>query len=595
MLSLFGSGIGRGIAIGPAYVLKNSEIEIPEFKIRPEEVGIEIARFKAAVDATAEQYQSILENLPSDAPKESAAFVEAHMMMLQDPLLVDESIAIIKRDCINAESALSQQSESLIKVFEQMQDAYLRNKKTDVQHITNRLLRSLLAIVSHSLDEFNDEDLSGKVIVSKDLSPADTMFVKDRKVSAFVTDLGSQISHTAIVARSLKLPAVVGLHGSTQYIEDNDLLIVDGMRGIIFINPTSGVLKQYRGILRKIREREVNLGRLVRRASKTLDGQRIVLTANIETIKELKEVERVNAAGVGLYRTEYLFMNRATAPSEEEQFKAYQRIVTRLGKPIVIRTLDVGGDKQMAFNYAKKKSSESPLGMRAVRLCLNNMGLFKPQLRAILRASAFGKVSIMIPMLSNIDEVSQVLSLIKATKKELRQEGIAFDRRIKVGGMIEVPAAAIAADLFAKHLDFLSIGTNDLIQYTLAIDRVDDAVNYLYDPIHPAVLNLIKHVIKAGDRASIPVSLCGEMAANQNYTKLLLGLGLTHFSMDATYLLDIKAQVLGSNIQQLRRLVHKVLSASTPSEARDNLTALNHYPMRAPESKDKNLVQPKAK
>ena len=595
MLSLFGSGIGRGIAIGPAYVLKNSEIEIPEFKIRPEEVGIEIARFKAAVDATAEQFQSILESLPSDAPKESAAFVEAHMMMLQDPLLVDESIAIIKRDCINAESALSQQSESLIKVFEQMQDAYLRNKKTDVQHITNRLLRSLLAIVSHSLDEFNDEDLSGKVIVSKDLSPADTMFVKDRKVSAFVTDLGSQISHTAIVARSLKLPAVVGLHGSTQYIEDNDLLIVDGMRGIIFINPTSGVLKQYRGILRKIREREVNLGRLVRRTSKTLDGQRIVLTANIETIKELKEVERVNAAGVGLYRTEYLFMNRATAPSEEEQFKAYQRIVTRLGKPIVIRTLDVGGDKQMAFNYAKKKSSESPLGMRAVRLCLNNMGLFKPQLRAILRASAFGKVSIMIPMLSNIDEVSQVLSLIKATKKELRQEGIAFDRRIKVGGMIEVPAAAIAADLFAKHLDFLSIGTNDLIQYTLAIDRVDDAVNYLYDPIHPAVLNLIKHVIKAGDRASIPVSLCGEMAANQNYTKLLLGLGLTHFSMDATYLLDIKAQVLGSNIQQLRRLVHKVLSASTPSEARDNLTALNHYPMRAPESKDKNLVQPKAK
>jgi len=595
MLSLFGSGIGRGIAIGPAYVLKNSEIEIPEFKIRPEEVGIEIARFKAAVDATAEQYQSILENLPSDAPKESAAFVEAHMMMLQDPLLVDESIAIIKRDCINAESALSQQSESLIKVFEQMQDAYLRNKKTDVQHITNRLLRSLLAIVSHSLDEFNDEDLSGKVIVSKDLSPADTMFVKDRKVSAFVTDLGSQISHTAIVARSLKLPAVVGLHGSTQYIEDNDLLIVDGMRGIIFINPTSGVLKQYRGILRKIREREVNLGRLVRRTSKTLDGQRIVLTANIETIKELKEVERVNAAGVGLYRTEYLFMNRATAPSEEEQFKAYQRIVTRLGKPIVIRTLDVGGDKQMAFNYAKKKSSESPLGMRAVRLCLNNMGLFKPQLRAILRASAFGKVSIMIPMLSNIDEVSQVLSLIKATKKELRQEGIAFDRRIKVGGMIEVPAAAIAADLFAKHLDFLSIGTNDLIQYTLAIDRVDDAVNYLYDPIHPAVLNLIKHVIKAGDRASIPVSLCGEMAANQNYTKLLLGLGLTHFSMAGTYLLDRKAQVLGSNIQQLRRLVHKVLSASTPSEARDNLTALNHYPMRAPESKDKNLVQPKAK
>ncbi len=581
MLSLFGSGIGRGIAIGPAYVLKTNEIEVPEFKIRPEEVNIEILRFRAAVTATAEQYQSILDHLPTDAPKESAAFVEAHMMMLQDPLLVDESIAIIKRDLINAESAVSQQSENLTKVFEQMQDAYLRNKKTDVQHITNRLLRNLLAIVSHSLDEFNDENLSGKVIVSNDLSPAETMFVKDRKIGAFVTDLGSQISHTAIVARSLKLPAVVGLHGSTQYIEDNDLLIVDGMRGIVLINPSAVVLKEYRGVLRQIKSREENLGRLIRKPSKTIDGQRITLTANIETIKELKEVERVNAAGIGLYRTEYLFMNRETAPSEEEQFKAYYRIVTRLKKPIVVRTLDVGGDKQMLFNYSNKKSSESPLGMRAVRLCLNNMSLFKPQLRAILRASAFGKVSLMIPMLSNLDEVTQVLTLIKTTKGELRAQGIEFDRRIKIGGMIEVPAAAIAAEQFAKHLDFLSIGTNDLIQYTLAIDRVDDAVNYLYDPIHPAVLSLIKHVIKAGEQANIPVSLCGEMAANPNYTKLLLGLGLTHFSMDATYLLGIKEQVIGANTQLLRKLVAKVLSASSPAEARAQLKTLNHYPMQA--------------
>ena len=576
MLSLFGSGIGRGIAIGPAYVLKNSEIEVPEFKIRSNEVDIEVARFYAAVEATAEQYDNILSQLPADAPKESAAFVEAHKMMLQDPLLVDESIAIIKRDLINAEAALSQQSNNLIKVFEQMQDAYLQNKKTDVQHITNRLLRSLLAIVSHTLDEFNEEDLSRKIIVSKDLSPADTMFVKDRKVAAFVTDLGSQISHTAIVARSLKLPAVVGLHGGTQYIEDNDLLIVDGMRGIILINPSAKVLKEYRAIVRKIRERETTLSRLVRRASKTKDGQKISLTANIETIKELKEVERVNAAGVGLYRTEYLFMNREVAPSEDEQFKAYYRIVTRLKKPIVIRTLDVGGDKRMDFEYPKKKSSESPLGMRAVRLCLNNLALFKPQLRAILRVSAFGKVSLMIPMLSNLDEVTQVLSLIKATKKELRAEGIAYDPRIKIGGMIEVPAAAIAADQFAKKLDFLSIGTNDLIQYTLAIDRVDDAVNYLYDPTHPAVLSLIKHVIKAGERANIPVSLCGEMAANQNYTKLLLGLGLRHFSMDATYLLDIKEKILLADMGKLKKQVHRILSAENPSQARDRLTALNH-------------------
>ncbi|MEO0367896.1 MAG: phosphoenolpyruvate--protein phosphotransferase [Pseudomonadota bacterium] len=575
MLSIFGSGIGRGIAIGPAYVLKNSEIEIPEFKIAPDEVDIEVARFNAAVEATAEQYQTILDQLPEDAPQESGAFIEAHQLMLKDPLLVEESIAIIKRDLINAEQALSQQSHNLIRVFEQMQDAYLRNKKTDVQHITNRLLRSLLAIVSHSLDEFNEEDLSGKVIVGKDLSPAETMFVKDRKVSAFVTDLGSQISHTAIVARSLKLPAVVGLHGSSQYIEDNDLLIVDGMRGVVLINPDEEVLKEYRATQRKIKKREQKLADLVNTPSKTADGHRITLSANIETIKELKEVERVNAAGVGLYRTEYLFMNRDEAPSEDEQFKTYHRIVSRLKKPIVIRTLDVGGDKQLDFSYARKKSSESPLGLRAVRLCLNNTELFKPQLRAILRVSAFGKVSMMIPMMSNIDEVFQVLNLIKETKKELRSEGIKFDRRIKIGGMIEVPAAAISADLFADKLDFLSIGTNDLIQYTLAIDRVDDAVNYLYDPIHPAVLSLIKHVIKAGNKARIPVSLCGEMAGNRQYTKLLLGLGLRQFSMDATYLLEIKERILSSNASKLRRQVHRVLSASNPSEARDRLTHLN--------------------
>ncbi|MFT6046153.1 MAG: phosphotransferase system enzyme I (PtsI) [Arenicella sp.] len=575
MLSLFGSGIGRGIAIGKAYVLKSNEIETQQLHLEKKQIPAEIARFKKAVLASEDQYKSILRQLPKDAPKESAAFINAHMMMLRDPLLVDESINIIRRDSVNAEYALQTQSANLVKVFEQMNDAYLRNKKVDVQDITNRLLRSLLGIVSHNLDEFNDDNLTGRIIVSRDLSPAETMFIKGHKVAAFVTDLGSQISHTAIVARSLRLPAVVGLHGSSKYISDDDMLVVDGKRGIIIINPSNVVLRQYKKIQRRIREREKDLVSLTNRISKTIDGQRIQLLANIESANDLRDVKRVKAAGVGLYRTEYLYMNRDSAPSENEQFKAYKRVVSGFDKSVAVRTLDIGGDKQLEFHYPQKKSSESPLGLRAVRLCLNNIELFKPQLRAILRASSFGKVSIMIPMVSTFDEISQVLAIIKQTKSELKQEKLTYDSRIKVGAMIEVPAAAIMADVFAQKLDFLSIGTNDLIQYTLAIDRVDDAVNYLYDPIHPAVLQLIHRVIRAGEKAGIPVSLCGEMAGNTQYTRLLLGLGLKNFSMDSTYLLDVKEQILTTDISKLTYNVKMILAADSPIQAREYLGKLN--------------------
>lgn len=575
MLSLFGSGIGRGIAIGQAYVLKNSDIEIPHSSLEQADVTTEVKRFRSAILATENTYKALLKNLPKDAPKESAAFINAHMLMLRDPMIMDTSIKIIRTEMVNAEYALQTQADTLIKVFEQMQDAYLRAKKADVQHVTNRVLRNLLSIVSHSLDEFNDEDLGGKIVVGKDLSPAETIFIKDRKVASFVTDLGSQISHTAIIARSLKMPAVVGLHGSTRYIKDNDLLIVDGMRGIIIINPSEKILREYKSRQGKIRARQRELSTLTKKASKTADGVRIQLLGNIENAKDAKALTKVNAAGVGLYRTEYLFMNRAQAPNEAEQFREYKRIAISVARPVVIRTLDIGGDKQLDFNYPNKQSSESPLGLRAVRMCLNHMEIFKPQLRAILRASAFGKVSIMIPMVSNLDEVDQVLTIIKQTKAELKSENVAFDSRIKIGGMIEVPAAAIMADLFAQKLDFLSIGTNDLIQYTLAIDRVDDAVNYLYDPIHPAVLQLIKQVIRAGIKADIPVSLCGEMAGNISYTRLLLGLGLKNFSMDATYLLDVKDRILKADTSKLRYLVGKIVSSDNPSQARDYLAKLN--------------------
>ncbi|MCH2190109.1 MAG: phosphoenolpyruvate--protein phosphotransferase [Gammaproteobacteria bacterium] len=579
MLSIFGSGIGRGIAIGKAYVLRQSDIEAPQYTIEKSDVNKEVKRLRQAVVATKAKYQKLLKDLPKTAPRESAAFIDAHMLMLSDPLLIDGAIKIIKSDSINAEYALIKQSQDLIKVFEQMQDAYLREKRVDVRHVTNRVLRSLMGIVAHSLDEVHDDELKGKIVISQDLTPAETMFVREQKIVAFVTDLGSQISHTAIVARSLKMPAVVGLHGATKYINDDDMLIVDGLRGAVLINPSESILKEYRKRLSKIRAREKYLTTLTRRIAKTKDGKTIRLMANVETSKELGAVKKSNAAGIGLYRTEYLFMNREQAPTEQEQFRAYKKIVTGVEKPVIIRTLDIGGDKRLDFNYPNKKSSESPLGLRAVRLCLNHIEVFKPQLRAILRASAFGKVSIMIPMISNVDEVDQVLTLIKQTKTELRSEGIEYDKRVKIGGMIEVPAAAIMADVFAQKLDFLSIGTNDLIQYTLAIDRVDDAVNYLYDPIHPAVLQLIKLVIRAGKKASIPVSLCGEMAGNVKYTRLLLALGLRHFSMDANYVLDVKEQILSVDTEQLKRAGESIIRADSPIQARIKLEKLNEFPL----------------
>ena len=343
MLSLFGAGIGRGIAIGKAYVLRSGDIDIPHYEISAKDVPAEIKRFRKALQETESAYHQLIKNLPRSAPKESAAFIEAHTMMLRDPLLVNESIKIIRKQSVNAEYALQSQADNLIKVFEAMDDAYLKAKKNDVQHVTNRILRKLLGIVAHSLDEFTDDDLRGRIVVAQDLSPAETMFVEEHQVAAFVTDFGSQISHTAIVARSLKMPAVVGLHGSTKYISDDDLIIVDGMRGIIIVNPDTGVLKEFKTLQSKIRAREKYLATLTRRRSHTKDGQKIQLMANIETAKEIKQVKRSNAAGVGLYRTEYLFMNRDEAPSEQEQFKAYKRIIRGVQKPVVIRTLDIGG------------------------------------------------------------------------------------------------------------------------------------------------------------------------------------------------------------------------------------------------------------
>ena len=474
-------------------------------------------------------------------------------------MLAKEPIETIRREQRNAEWALHIHSQRLVAMFERMDDPYLRTRKDDVNQIVDRVLRNL--IVPHDYE--HDQLTAGQIIIANDLTPADTVLLKHKRVRAFVTNMGGPISHTAILARSLDIPAVVTVHGATRYIRNGDEVIVDGDRGVLIAEPDKMILAEYRKRQKQIIKLRKELETLRTSRSVTRDGQQIKLYANIELPGDIKAAQRSSASGIGLYRTEFLFMNRRDVPSEEEQFRNYMKVVKALGKkPITIRTLDLGADKQVDGGRAGSEVTANPaMGLRAVRLCLHDMSLFRPQLRAILRASAFGNVRIMIPMLSSLDELFRVLDLIEEIKAELKRGKVKFNKKMPVGGMIEVPAAAISVDLFAPYLDFLSLGTNDLIQYTLAIDRIDDAVNYLYDPLHPSVLRLIAMTIKAGKSARIPVAMCGEMAGDKHYTRLLLGLGLSEFSMHPSSLLEVKKIVRSSRVDQLKKFSRKVLQA----------------------------------
>ncbi len=568
MLTLHGAGIGKGITIGTAFVLQGPTMDIPDYMVPDGEIESEIARFQNAIQAARSQLSNIRDDIPSNAPSESAMFIEAHLLMMDDPLIASEPLKTIRDEHVNAESALQRHAEYLVRAFEEMEDPYLRDKKTDINQVVNRIQQNLLNVHQENTDGI-EEGLAGKIVITTDLAPADTVLLKHHKMSAFVTDLGGPISHTAILARSLKIPAIVGLHGATRYIRHGETLIVDGKRGTVILSPDQEVLSAYHDSYGKILHKQQELEVLRTSEAVTRDGQPIQLMANIELPEDIEATQRACADGVGLYRTEYLFMNRQEPPTEAEQFSAYKRVVTALKRPITIRTLDLGADKQVDGGRPNLDTTTNPaLGLRAVRLCLSEPGLFKPQLRAILRASAFGPIEMMIPMVSSLDELGQVLDLIEEVKQELRRQGHAYDEHIPIGGMIEVPAAAIAADLFASRLDFLSIGTNDLIQYTLAIDRVDDSVNYLYDPLHPSVLRLIKMTIDAGNRAGVPVAMCGEMAGESRYTKLLLGLGLRNFSMEPDSLLEIKKAVRETDLTSLSDSSSEILACADPNELR---------------------------
>ena len=562
MLTLHGTGVSSGIAIGKAYVLHRERPQVPEYVLPQHLLEEEVERFRRAVETARLQLADIRDHIPQSAPAEIASIMDTHLLILQDKMIGEVPADLIRRHQYNAEWALRTQGDALVAVFEQMEDPYLRNRKSDVSQVVDRVLRILLATGEEH--EQVSGALEGQIVIANDLSPADTVLLKHSRVAAFVTNLGGPISHTAILARNLEIPALVAVHNATRYVRDGEELIVDGKLGVLIVAPEKHVVAEYRQRQRDITVLRRELALLTESRAITRDGVRIALHANIELPDDVKAVNKFAAAGVGLYRTEFLFMNRPDLPDEEEQFRAYLKVVKTLAdKPVTIRTLDLGADKRTDGGaMPQDKVSVNPaLGLRAVRLCLQDVSLFRPQLRAILRASAHGDVRMMIPMLSSLEEMFQVLDLVREVETELTRAGQKFNPDMPIGGMIEVPAAAIAADLFAPHLDFMSIGTNDLIQYTLAIDRVDDAVSYLYDPLHPSVLRLIAMTIRAGKDAGIPVAMCGEMAGDTRYTRLLLGMGLKEFSMHPSGLLQVKKIVLESQTTDLEERAKEVLAA----------------------------------
>lgn len=557
--SLHGIGASKGIAIGTVHVVTRGNMEVPEYTLEKSAVEKEVRRFKKAITGARADLAAIKGQIPPDTATDIAAFIDTHLLMLDDSAITKAPIKIIREQRQNAEWALKVQRDALVSVFEAMNDNYLRTRKDDIDHVVNSVQLRLLH--SEGPTSRADDSFTGKIVFADDLTPADTVLMQHQGVAAFVTEFGGPNSHTAILARSLRIPAVVGLHNAGPYLREHDSLIIDGRQGVVLVDPDEQMVRHYEKLQRGIERIHAARRKLRNAPTITSDGESIVLQANVELPADLETAVQVGAQGVGLYRTEYLFMNRDAPPDEEEQYQAYTEVVRAgEGAPVTIRTLDLGADKQVDGARPGAPSSSNPaLGLRAVRLCLKEPGLFRPQLRAILRASAHSPVRMMVPMLSTTSELAQVLDLVKLCRRELDDEGQPYDRSMPIGAMIEVPAAAICADIFARELDFLSIGTNDLIQYTIAIDRVDDEVNYLYDPLHPAVLRLIQMTIQSGRKMGIPVAMCGEMAGDARYTRLLLGMGLKEFSVHPNALLEVKQVITESHVGESRKFTQRVM------------------------------------
>jgi len=568
-----GIGVSRGVAIAKAYVLRRNQPEISDQKLKRREIPLEVRRYKKALGRARQQLEQVRESIPESAPSDVSAFIETHLLMLDDSVLADGPIEILKKEACTAEAALQTQRAKFRKIFDEMEDPYIATRMDDVNHVIDQIMQMLVEGKRDS-DAADGEppqpDWKGMIVIADDLTPADTIVMQNQGVAGFVTETGGQLSHTAILARSLGIPAIVGIHNLRDYIKPGEQLILHGESGLVLAEPESGMIDSYKKLRKELRDQQRKLHKLVDTPAITADGIRLSLMANIEIEEDLKSLKRVNADGVGLYRTEFLYMNRDDVPDENEQFHVYSKVARALkGAPLTIRVVDLGADKEAGTDITGPLAHNPAMGLRGIRLALSDTSLIMPQLAAILRVSAKAPVSIMIPMLTNLHEVEQCLELIEQCKSQLSERRLKFDKNIQVGGMIEVPAAAIAAKQFAEALDFLSIGTNDLIQYTLAIDRIDDRVNYLYDPLNPAVLQLIRGIIDAGKRAGIPVAMCGEMAGDPRFVRVLLGLGLTEFSMPPNSLLEVKRALLDANSKSLQKPASALLkSASVEAQQR---------------------------
>jgi len=581
-IQVFGLPVSRGVAIGRAVLVASSRVDVPHVFIDADHIEDEVLRLLAARDEVANEFDTLKRDLPPDAPHELAALLDVHQMLLQDEALIGAAADWVRERHYNAEWALSAQLEVLARQFDEMEDAYIRERKADLEQVVERMLRHLsrnttaLDAQGRGARDFGgDEPL---VLVASDIAPADMINFKRSVFTGFVTDVGGKTSHTAIVARSMDIPAVVGARQASSLIRQDDCIIIDGDAGLVIVDPSPIVLEEYRFRQRQAELERGRLARLRHTPAVTLDGERVELLANIELPDDAPGALEAGSVGVGLFRSEFLFMNRGSnLPDEEEQFEAYRRAVEAMkGLPVTIRTVDIGADKPLEGLTPSELRHESvlnpALGLRAIRWSLSEPSMFRRQLRALFRAAHHGPIKILIPMLASAREIRQTLDNIAHVKRQLTESGKPFGE-VELGAMIEVPAAALTLPLFLKHFDFVSIGTNDLIQYTLAIDRADEAVAHLYDPWHPAVLQLIASTIRQARAAGRGVSVCGEMAGDPTFTELLLAMGLRSFSMHPSQVASIKQRILRADTRRLAPLVDQVLASDDPEAACQALLA----------------------
>jgi phosphotransferase system enzyme I (PtsI) len=557
-----GIGASPGIILGKAYLIERLKVRLPQKRVNPDQVEEEVRRFLKAIQESRDQLMEIKERILDPQVRRHSFILDVHLMILDDQMLFQDTVDMIRKKKVNAEWALDLTVEKLDTAFNAIEDEYLKERRSDLHYVSARIFRNLLGKKHDDITK-----IKGKVIVvAHDLSPADTLQMNLKHVAGFITDIGGKVSHTAILSRSLGIPAVLGLQSATSLINGGDLLIIDGETGEVVINPTEEVSHPFLKRKRRIRSMEREVLRYASLPAETRDGIRIRLQANIEMVDEISSAIAHGAEGIGLYRTEILYLNRKDLPTEEEHYQVYRQLAESIHPTsAIIRTLDIGGDKFLP-DYSKNNEMNPAMGLRAIRFSLKETDIFKTQLRGILRASVHGKLKILFPMISGIEEIRQAKAILEEVKKGLAKAKISFDKKIEVGAMIEIPSASDIADILATEVDFFSIGTNDLIQYALAVDRINEHVSYLYEPLHPAVLRIIRGVVQAAHQAGIPVAICGEMAAEPAYAVVLLGLGLDELSMNPVSIPKVKKVLRMSRFEETRSLVEKIFQFKTASE-----------------------------